>query len=372
MKKFVKNTIWFLLPIISFLLVPVISLWSYKENFYNIDEVIQTGQPKLIGYAYNEKNYKYLKYKSIEQGPQQDILAVGSSRSLQFRSEMFSQKFYNAGYTITNIKDFLPFLKLIPKEKHPEVLIINLDQWMFNKTFDPLKANPNKTQWTDAFTEYPDYNTIMGVWKDIFNKKYPIINPNTDKKYGLNAVVNNKGFRKDGSMFYGNQIEKLISNDSTANDYQFKDTFKRIKNGDNRFEYGNDFNKETLPIIEELLRYCNENNIKLIAYLPPYAPDVYEKLKASGNYKFMDSIYKELQPYFQEYNAEVFDFSNGLVINSNNEEFVDGFHGGEKTYARMLLKMLENQSVLKEYVNADVLVQQINGNKNPLILYPEG
>lgn len=370
MRRFIKNITWFCFPLILVLLVPVITLRSYKENFFPIEEQLKSSQPYLIGYAYNEKNYKYLKYKALEQGEKEDVWALGSSRSLQFREEMFSKSFYNAGYTITNIKDFIPFLKTLPSKKYPEVLIINLDQWMFNENYDQLKATPNAVQWTDSYSKYPDYKTIINVWEDLFHSKYPIIHNGDKNIIGLNAIVNNRGFRKDGSMYYGNQIEKLLKGDSTANDFKFKDTFNRIKNGSDRFQYATEFNQKALPEIELLLRFCVEHNIKLIAFLPPYAPTVYDKMKSSGDYLYMDAIQSSLKNRFEKYGFSIYDFTNPRDVNSKDEEFLDGFHGGEKTYARMLLKMAEKDDKLRDYVNAESLDRRVNSVENPLEIYP--
>ena len=49
-----------------------------------------------------------------------DVWALGSSRVLQFRSRMFEKSFYNAGYTMEGVGDFLPFMQSIPAEKYPE------------------------------------------------------------------------------------------------------------------------------------------------------------------------------------------------------------------------------------------------------------
>lgn len=368
MKKFISKIVWFSLPIAVVLLVPVITLRSYKENFYHIDEVVKTDQDYLIGYAYNENNYKYLKYKVLTEIDRVNVWAVGSSRSLQFRREMFSKSFYNAGYTITTIKDFVPFLKSISPDKYPDILIVNLDQWMFNENYDQLKSTPNVIQWTDAFTEFPSYKTIVNVWTDVFQYKYSLLNNGDVKNIGLNAAVNNRGFRPDGSMYYGNQVEKLLVNDSTANDFEFKDTFNRIRFGSNRFQYGKEFNSNTVEEVKNLLLFCRVHDIELIAFLPPYAPRVYEVMSASGEYAYMDSIQSNLIDLFRSREYSLYDFTNPTQIQSNDDEFIDGFHGGEKTYARILLEMLKTNEKLSEYVNSDRLRRDID-SANPLILY---
>lgn len=371
MKKLVIKLFIFILPFILVLSVPLATLYNYKENFVNIDPILKENEKYLIGYAYNEKNYKYLKYKVLNERPRMKVWALGSSRILQFREEMFSESFYNAGYTITNIKDYKEFFKTVPSQKYPEVLLINLDQWMFNQNFDQLKATSNKTQWTDAFTEYPKYTTIVDVWKDVFNKKYSVFNAKTnDLQFGLNAYVNNKGFRNDGSMFYGKQIKKLNNKNTSADDYKFEDTFKRIVNGANRFEYGSKFNNESLQILEEFLIFCKKNKITVIAFLPPFAPDVLDKMENSGNYKYIDQIHTSIQPLFNKYNAELYDFTNPKTINAANDEFLDGFHGGEKSYGKILIEIVNHNTVIRKYINSVAIQRELQKTGNNFQLFP--
>lgn len=371
MKNLLIKLFIFTLPFILVLSVPLATLYNYKENFVDIDPILKENKKYLIGYAYNEKNYKYLKYKVLENKEKTKIWALGSSRILQFREAMFRESFYNAGYTITNIKDYQEFFKTIPKEKYPEVLLVNLDQWMFNQNYDQLKATPNKTQWTDAFTEYPKYSVILDVWKDVFNKKYSIFNSEkNDLKYGLNAYVNNKGFRNDGSMFYGKQIEKLNKKDGSADDYGYKETFKRIASGTNRFEYGDKFNDNTINVLENFLIFCKKNKITVIAFLPPFAPDVLDKMQKSRNYKYTDQIQPSIQPLFDKYNYQLYDFTDPATIGASNDEFLDGFHAGEKAYAKILIEMINRDPAFQKYINVALLENKLHKPDNNFQLFP--
>ena len=59
-------------------------LSASKENYFDIDEIIASDTNYLIGYAYNQENYRYLKWKTLVEKEQKDIWALGSSRVLQF------------------------------------------------------------------------------------------------------------------------------------------------------------------------------------------------------------------------------------------------------------------------------------------------
>ena len=271
MKIFLKKIIIFFIPILLILSFPILMLYGSKESFNNIDsEISNFDKDKyLIGYAYNEQNYKYLKYKTILTQANKYIWALGSSRVLQFRKEMFDLPFYNAGYTISSLFDFKQFMKNIPVNKYPKILIIGLDQWMFNKNWDNLKKKIVKDFTTNTTIGYNKQNSkaLYKVYYDYFISKKIKIQSLKEKNsnfipIGLNAFMNSRGLRNDGSFYYGMRIKKLLKNDSTANDLLYEDTFDRIEYGDRRFEYASDINPKSLIILDSFLNFCKKIILK--------------------------------------------------------------------------------------------------------------
>ena len=376
MKKFISKIIIFSTPLIVVFLIPVVFLFMSGENYKSIDDIVKSKNDYLIGYAYNESNYKYLKQIELEYRQPQHIIALGSSRVLQFRDNMFTKSFYNAGYTISSISDFIPFIKSNLDNKKPELLLITLDQWMFNENWDDLEDyNRSKNQWNSSFTISASPATIFNVWSDLFSGKYDFeilsANGHNNKvKVGLNAIVNNKGFRKDGSIYYGSQIQKLLSNDSTANDFEYSDTYKRIKHGNRRFQYGDKVNDKALKALGDLLLFCNSMDIYVVAMLPPFANGVNKKMEESGNYAYLDSIYNKTNEIFRTHGFELWDMSNLTKFNSNDSETLDGFHGSEVAYLKMLVYMIESGSKLKEVTDINKLKNDLRIKQNNFSVYP--
>ncbi len=378
MKKFISKIAVFSTPLMVVFLVPIIFLFMSGENYKSIDETIKNQNDYLIGYAYNESNYGYLKQVELKNMNPQNIIALGSSRILQFRDKMFTKPFYNAGYTISSISDFIPFIESNLENKKPELLLIALDQWMFNENWDNLEDyNMSEKQWNSSFNYKASIGTIFNVWSDIFSGKYrfEILFGSTDpirqNKIGLNAIVNNKGFRKDGSIFYGDQIHKLLSNDSTANDFGYLDTYSRIENGNRRFEYGAKVNDKAIQALSDILLFCKRKNIYVVAILPPFANSVNLKMNESGNYIYMDSIYSKSIEIFKKHQFELWDMSNLTEYNSNDNETIDGSHGSEVAYLKMLIHMIENGSILKHYTNVEKLKNDLNTRENNYTVYAD-
>lgn len=376
MKKFLAKAIAFSTPLLIIFLIPVLFLLISGENYKNIDDVIVTNEDYLIGYAYNEVNYSYLKFKELETHNSLSVIALGSSRILQFRGKMFTTSFYNAGKTISSISDFIPFIEANIKNKKAEVLLIALDQWMFNEKWDDLSdyALTNKFR-KPNFRKNASFTTMRRVYSDLLRGKYGFDilfqheKSNGIKKIGLNAIVNNKGFRKDGSVYYGSQINKLLNNDSTASDYNYYDTYSRIDNGNKRFEYGLKENDKAIKALNDLLIYCNSNDIYVVAILPPFANKVNIRLTQNGKYAYMDSIYFKSNELFKEQGFELWDMSDLSIFGSNDSETIDGFHGGEVSYLKMLIFMIENGSILRNYTNLNNLRNDLDYRKNNYIVY---
>ncbi|MFN4152790.1 MAG: DALR domain-containing protein, partial [Candidatus Sericytochromatia bacterium] len=274
---------------------------STGENFYNIDNIIKSDHKYFIGYSHNEENYSYLKWKTIITKEKFEVWSIGSSRVLQFRENMFTGSFYNAGYTVTSIGDYMEFLKSIPKDKYPDVLLLGIDQWMFNENYDDLNYTRDSTYWKNSFVYFPKTNTYNAVITNFLSGKYSsLLNDiNSDnkfvKKIGLNALVNNTGFRNDGSMYYGIQIKNLLNNNVATKDFGYKDTFKRIDEGNRKFQYGDSVNKFAIKKLDKLLKFCYKNNISVIGFLPPFAEKVNVKMEETKK------AYERLKNAIQEY-----------------------------------------------------------------------
>ena len=88
-KLFLKKIMTFIFPVFLIFVPPFLLLFWTSENFYDLDNIIAEDKEVLIGYSYNESNYKYLKWKTIIKKEKKAIWALGSSRVLQFREELF-------------------------------------------------------------------------------------------------------------------------------------------------------------------------------------------------------------------------------------------------------------------------------------------
>lgn len=370
--RFMRGCVWFGLPILLVTAQPLLILFSSGESFRSVDRILEDspGRQLLVGFAYNEQNYPYLKYRSLIRSQPPAVLALGSSRVLTIREAMFSDRFFNAGYTIQSAADFRTFMQQVPKSHQPEVLLIGLDQWMFNSEWNAGIQPAAGEHWTK-----PAASSVRGalrltakVYTDLARgrislarlskrpddvRRTDVVSNPTVERVGLNAKMNNKGFRNDGSFSYGSQVEQLLSGDRKVRDHQFQDTLSRVETGGNRFNFGEEPDGEALLRVRELLDYCRDNGIHVVAFLPPFADRVLDAMQQSGKHHYMKLIEPQLRPIFDEYGFELYNFSSLSRCGSSDAEAIDGFHAGEVACVRMLREMVERGSRLSRHIDSN-------------------
>lgn len=378
MKKMILNLLIFVFPLLLLLGPIYYVLFSSKENFHNIDGTIRNfeKQKYLIGYLYNEDNYRYIKYKALSE-KKATVVALGSSRVLPFREEMFEADFYNAGFAVDQVLDFQGFLSCIPEENLPDYLILGLDQWMFNDMWNDVIEQTRKPHWmkNNSFDAGKGIKKTENLYPDLISGQLSLRNPknaNTGsiERIGLNAIIHSTGFRNDGSAYYGELIQKLMEKDTSISDYNFRNTFGRIKNGNERFQFGNQVSEKALLTLNQLLQFCKSKQIQVIGFVPPFADSVYAKMKNSGNYEYVEKQYPAIKPIFNIHDFEIYYYETVSAVGSNDFETTDGFHGGENTYLRIMIDMLKKKSSLNKVCSLARLESDLNNTISNYIVYP--
>ena len=368
-KKFVKIYILFFL--IIFIIYSLLFIFSYTfivktgENL-SIQDVIklQNKEPHLYAQIADVSTFDYMLELLKLKKPK--IIAIGSSRVMQFRQEMFKNSFVTTGGVMPNVRSGRVFLEEMLKIHKPDKIILGLDIWWFNPNYTYNKYEVEKYNKEKKNT----LHQIDMIIKYVFDGKIKLselILPGRYKNKKLNirtigysAYKNGDGTMPDGSHFYG---ADYYSGTKTVNDEKFKNTFDRIENGNGRFQTGENVDKNALGELNKIIEICENNNIKLILFFPPFANSVYEKMQSKSNdYKYIDNLKK----YLNNKKIKYFDFENPDKLNSCNCEFIDGFHGGNVTYAKIAMALLPDDVV-------NNLDEIINKNKNRTLIkfHPE-
>ncbi len=90
---------------------------------------------------------------------------------------------------------------------------------------------------------------------------------------------------------------------------------------------------------------------------------------SSKKYLYIESLESILQKEFNKYNFEFYNYSSVELLGSNDDQFIDGFHGGEVVYANILIDMLRKNSILNEVSSYNNLETDKKNKKNRFTLY---
>ena len=340
LKRFLKILSVFLLPIVLLYGLFAGVLYSTRE-LAGLDAVVNAtvqGDLVLYGTAHHE-NFAAYKLRVTQQlAPR--LLVLGTSRSMQLRSEFFSEpSFYNAGGAVRTMADYEDFLRNLPQNALPDTLLVVLDQNMFNTTW--RESSPTDPQ---TYGDLPNdsFATLLRTGFDYGNHKFSIVQNLLPRAgiYGLAAAAKGMGFAADGSYRYGT----VALQNTDEPEKNFATTYRDIDFGELRFAPGTTPDELALAQLDSLLAFCSSAGIHVVGFLPPFPPAVNAKMQASGQYGYISGLYAAIAPRFAAVGGEFYDFTQ--MQNTTDNEYIDGFHGGDRVYAKITLALAQESTLL--------------------------
>lgn len=351
----------------------------YVGGIPQIMECHKSTTPCLVGTKYTNP-YPFEKLLMVAD-LKPEILILGTSRVMQFRHQFFKNKsFYNAGGGIKSLPEIKRFLNDKRIQNYsPKILILGLDQNFFNYNWDKVEGEPldfdEKQNIDYSSMRYLISQILPGILRDIYNRKVnyasffeKTINDGINR-IGYTAHWDQSGFLNDGSYHYGVALRDQMK--STYYDYKFKQTYERINNSSDGFEYGTEINANALKLLDEILTLCKKRGIEVIGFLPPYADEILNyMLQFNENYEYIRKLPGELISIFAKHKFTFLDATSNSSLGSALSEVTDGYHGSEKSYVRLLMKLIKTNKTLEANSQSLSYFQdKINNSKNDLYLF---
>ena len=336
----------FLLLVSAIIGFSVISLYKSGEirSFSFYIRPLKQGQLLELGYSYIDKTYKFHMTDEVMR-PQ--VLALGSSRIMQVRHTIVcpDYTFYNAGGAIQNVLELSLFINKL--HNSPKLILLNIDQWWFNRTYLDECQPFDPSVYDEPELDIPKLGRLVcDFYTDLVKGKINLIKVFSSDHIGLNAICNNIGFCTDGSP---NSSDRIVIPEE-QDDYNFKDVLERIRAGNRRFQYGDQADSTQMSALEDFLNQCVARRIKVVAFLPPFAPYVYKRMKETGKYEYMSQLYDMLLPVINKYEGcSLYDFMDVTDMGAHNYDFYDGFHGSEIIYNGIIRQMARQDSTLAPF-----------------------
>ena len=303
----------------------------------SVEEILDRQQDPsqfcLYGTALKSQTFAY-KMEGIRR-TRPDVIALGSSRSLAFRERFFRDAFYNMGSSMTNLNEGLDVADGILTGSHPpKTVILSLDFWWFSEAFTPPVAYRPRQELLHSFEGYflfkpfqwlaegkitiTDYvNTIMGT-----DRAEPC-------NIGILALKRRNGLAPDGSRYEPDAVTSL----ENFQDGVF-DEVKEIHDGTGRYAYADAAHPLHVETLLQLIQKFRDRGIEVVVVLPPFPSSVVAAFQEeAAHYGVFDSLRNTLR----DKNIPFFDATDPAIFGSSDCEFLDGVHGGDVAYARLVL-----------------------------------
>jgi hypothetical protein len=168
-------------------------------------------------------------------------------------------------------------------------------------------------------------------------------------RIGLGARLGTSGFAADGSI-YG-------AAPPIALEERWRGMFARIAAGTDQFAKDCTVSETALDALRLFVNRMEAAGSRVALMLAPLPGAVIERLQAEGRYAYVDELRRLLAARFSAQFADFLDL-RGVAPDS---EFLDGMHGGEVTYERIILTMARRPgSPLRNLVDEVGLKTQID------------
>jgi hypothetical protein len=310
--------------------------------------------PQIVARQLKTKDLLYLSglsqdvaaYKlEIGKVEQPDIIAVGSSRALQVRDFFFTSSFANWGLAVRTVGQLEWATREIEKlPKKPKLVIVFLDPWWFNG---------NHQSGRDVYTLRRSHLS------NIYRNAYVLIKSlskdklsNHTKRLGLGAIRSNQGFDYYGSFHY---IARVTGREKA--DVHFETTLRRIKTQDDRWIGANDPNRYAIERWQAARQKLEDVGVRVVEILPPFSSVVVDRMRSSGLYGYAWKL-------AGEFGGRVLDYTDPRRLPDFTDcEFLDGFHGGEVVYAKMLLDVAEQREDLRSVLDIGKLRHWVTAHR---------
>jgi hypothetical protein len=344
-------------------------LYIFLKNSYehqSFDKIVAS-QRKINGIYGTALNQNTFKYKmELAKFVKPDILALGSSRVMKFREEFFKGSFINTGGATNDLNEGRLFVNELLKHHKPKVVIFGVDFRWFNKNIPFTFKYPHHVNTGDILTfnklvsKPIDFLRSGKIRKDVFTS---IVKSNLHrssntiyKLMGLDSIINLAGYAPDGSRFDG----MYLFNKKKSHDLKLSHTLNELHNGINTFTFGDESALAHTNILLEILETLKKNNIKVVFFLTPVSPLIAEEFdKNISNFGYITKLRKYLVT------LGGLDYHDSREFVSDDCEFLDGYHGGDVYYQRLLLDMLKHNKFLNSYLDVDkmnMLIDKFSGS----------
>lgn len=379
-----KLYIWILSSVLAGVFVLTIAstavLWRSGET-WPVSWIVagQQQQPSIWGAGIRPDEVGYKRQLYVQRQP--DVIAVGSSRVLQFRADMFAAPFANLGRG-TGVLEFLEDYRALTQGHAPKFVLWGIDHSIFEKSTNDEKRVYGSQQrrvsgkeLEGSYTLEVIPRTMYSLWQLVRNGSigidklgHVLIDGSAypGKRYGLLATTTNQGgYFGDGSYYYLHEI---------ANPAQTQALLERRMDELDRASLPvsgrvpETLDAEMAQIVRRAVQYMREQGSVVFIVVPPMHEKVSRNMLRDPAYApYLDEVDEFLRSLASS--EEGVYYRNSLQperIGVVSEcEFFDHQHSTRQAAAKMLLDGVQAYgAAISDWLNMDVVRSDAAGADN--------
>ena len=284
------------------------------------------------------------------------VLALGSSRMMQFREEFFTAGFTSAGGGMRSVPEGLRFLEHLPPDARPRVALIGVEFWWFHPGWarehantppgDPTALTLPKV--TAPFQLLLSRKLTPATVGRVLLRGDRSNDVTTQANLGITAIHSSSGFRPDGSYQPASAAFGLQA--AEAVDQRFATTLRYVDEGAGFFRHAAEPDLSVLTELGVVLRRLTEHDVKVVLVLLPLAPPVRARMEARGP---AFAYIARARGGVRALGYELHDFHDPQPLTADACEYFDGVHGGDVMSQRLLLDVAQRRpdSPLSPYLD---------------------
>ncbi|MBU6370956.1 MAG: hypothetical protein KGH93_02840 [Patescibacteria group bacterium] len=361
MTKFILRCLIFSLPILVLFALPFFIFVRSGEalpisSVVHIQQEVSTSTIYMSGLT-NAGDWYYKVTSLVRRNP--EITVFGTSRTLKIRSDFFEhpELFYNAGYNDNasmTTSDLPAFIEAVPADAKLKVILLDVSGFM---------GSPDEphTVYRNDFFESADTFLSSGwrtIYRYVFDGGFSLAKVDAaTSSIGLEAIVNDFGYRSDGSL--ARTATALMKPSAIAS--QIAENVSDINAGFLPAFFEKNADTRNLSAIDEFLQKCKDRGISVIGYLSPFAQEIHTAMSSLQNaygaeYRNEPAI---LDQIFEKYGYHFYDIRDIKTIGSSDMELYDAYHPTERATLRMLAYLAAREPELSPYLDRISLQKQI-------------
>lgn len=283
------------------------------------------------------------------------IVVLGSSRAMQVRREFFIEDLANLGGAVRSLTGLeLAVDELLRAPRRPDLLILFADIWWFNSVAHPENL-PDTRPWRrfDPGHVYQAGRVLIGN-----AEKVSTLIPPPPDRLGLLGIMGNQGFDQYGSFFY----ISMVTGRGLVDDYRFNRTQRRVRYGVESFEHASEADVAAVERFVRAVQRLQTSGTHVVLVFPPFAGSTNDLMAEMGGYGYVADLFRQLS----DRGLHPLDYHDLRVqqrgVANPDCEFIDGFHGGDVAYARLLRDAAERDTELRSVVDLTTLDAFIDVN----------